>query len=208
MRGIISVDDRMTYYTDKVFGSNFLSRSKGLEDMLVQGEGEEERPQLPQSRHVLLEERMKAATSVPSTRSTRLLAEVGLEPRQDYSNRIGYDSKYDTESRSRLDMATHSIHTNPKQTTCDSEPHNSSWRLGSESRQRHDSSQTRSSSRLNTRQSSVPATSSTGRRSRDLLSSMDASTSSSRLLVRSGREAHCAVEIFSSGHRAASPKAR
>ena len=42
---------RMTFYTDRVFSSSFLTTSRGLEEMLVQGQREEERPVLPQSRY-------------------------------------------------------------------------------------------------------------------------------------------------------------
>ena len=38
----------MSYYTDKVYSSNFLSKSRGLDEMLVQDKSEE-RPPLPES---------------------------------------------------------------------------------------------------------------------------------------------------------------
>ena len=52
----------MSYYTDKVYSSNFLSKSRGLDEMLVQDKSEE-RPPLPESRQARLEARMKETTA-------------------------------------------------------------------------------------------------------------------------------------------------
>merc|ERR1712012_491153 len=48
--------------TDKVYSSNFLSKSRGLDEMLVQDKSEE-RPPLPESRQARLEARMKETTT-------------------------------------------------------------------------------------------------------------------------------------------------
>merc|ERR1712209_82781 len=48
--------------TDKVYSSNFLSKSRGLDEMLVQDKSEE-RPPLPESRQARLEARMKETTA-------------------------------------------------------------------------------------------------------------------------------------------------
>merc|ERR1712012_397209 len=48
--------------TDKVYSSNFLSKSRGLDEMLVQDKSEE-RPALPESRQARLEARMKETTT-------------------------------------------------------------------------------------------------------------------------------------------------
>merc|ERR1712180_456738 len=56
----------MAYYTDKVYSSYFLDQAKSLEDMLVTNtETEEERHKLPQSRHAIMEARMKAISGEP-----------------------------------------------------------------------------------------------------------------------------------------------
>ena len=52
----------MSYYTDKVYSSNFLSKSRGLDEMLVQDKTEE-RPPLPESRQSRLEARLKETTA-------------------------------------------------------------------------------------------------------------------------------------------------
>merc|ERR1719222_131797 len=52
----------MSYYTDKVYSSNFLSKSRGLDEMLVQ-DTVEERPPLPESRQSRLEARLKETTA-------------------------------------------------------------------------------------------------------------------------------------------------
>jgi len=52
----------MSYYTDKVYSSNFLSKSRGLDEMLVQDKSEE-RPPMPESRQARLEARMKETTA-------------------------------------------------------------------------------------------------------------------------------------------------
>ena len=52
----------MSYYTDKVYSSNFLSKSRGLDEMLVQ-DSVEERPPLPESRQSRLEARLKETTA-------------------------------------------------------------------------------------------------------------------------------------------------
>ena len=69
----------MSYYTDKVFGSSFLSRSKGLEDMLVRDQEEVDRPQLPESRLRLMEARLEETALEPRTRLARREGEM-LEP--------------------------------------------------------------------------------------------------------------------------------
>ena len=54
----------MSYYTDKVYSSNFLSKSRGLDEMLVQdSSSEERRPPLPESRQSRLEARLKETTA-------------------------------------------------------------------------------------------------------------------------------------------------
>ena len=53
----------MSYYTDKVYSSNFLSKSRGLDEMLVQDTSAEERPPLPESRQSRLEARLKETTA-------------------------------------------------------------------------------------------------------------------------------------------------
>ena len=53
---------KMSYYTDKVYSSNFLSKSRGLDEMLVQDKTEE-RPPLPESRQSRLEARLKETTA-------------------------------------------------------------------------------------------------------------------------------------------------
>jgi len=55
---------KMSYYTDKVYSSNFLSKSRGLDEMLVQDtSAEERRPPLPESRQSRLEARLKETTA-------------------------------------------------------------------------------------------------------------------------------------------------
>jgi len=55
---------KMSYYTDKVYSANFLSKSRGLDEMLVQDtSSEERRPPLPESRQSRLEARLKETTA-------------------------------------------------------------------------------------------------------------------------------------------------
>jgi len=60
--GDFEAESTMSYYTDKVYSSNFLSKSRGLDEMLVQDKSEE-RPPLPESRQARLEARMKETTT-------------------------------------------------------------------------------------------------------------------------------------------------
>ena len=67
----------MSYYTDKVYSSNFLSKSRGLDEMLVQ-DTVEERPPLPESRQARLEARLKETTA----RDTTSFSVTKREPRE------------------------------------------------------------------------------------------------------------------------------
>merc|ERR1719222_710683 len=72
-----SADFEMSYYTDKVYSSNFLSKSRGLDEMLVQ-DTVEERPPLPESRQARLEARLKETTA----RDTTTFSGSKREPRE------------------------------------------------------------------------------------------------------------------------------
>ena len=101
----------MSYYTDKVYSSNFLSKSRGLDEMLVQDKTEE-RPPLPESRQSRLEARLKETTARDTsyTRTKREPRETvlylgpsrGVEVRDFKDTRELRDSKRKEESTAVL----------------------------------------------------------------------------------------------------------